>query len=435
MANLRYTARFKRDYRKGVAKGCDGEKLKALLELLRLDRPLPLGSRDAAAENAEVRSCRVEPGWQLAYRVKEGEVTLLRLKFARKERPKAAPPMALWFKTLLRSPVKTALTVLLLAVAAFLLLDNLSSYAMQTQAIKQAEEKVEGVLTVERSRVIRPVDGANSQFLFTDPTCPGQSYWESVSYETKHHEALSEEDLDNLEALPYIDGVDRRYMTAGVSEEYTRHDGPQANYGYMDRLVLEATVGSWDDFPDSAYTRPRPTIYDDDGLRIFYLADVELLAGDASILEFMKKIQRERTQNKIDFFVEWEHSVSNVLIPPLILQTFVENSIKYAVNDNKLFIILRGYEENGKLKIRISDTGQGFDEETLRNIRSFLETRVDEGRLGVGIVNTVQRMDILYQGEAELHVGNSPTGGAVTEICLPLRRHEDPCETKDREDG
>ena len=139
-------------------------------------------------------------------------------------------------------------------------------------------------------------------------------------------------------------------------------------------------------------------------------------------IENYLKIQRERTQNKIDFFVEWEHSVSNVLIPPLILQTFVENSIKYAVNDNKLFIILRGYEENGKLKIRISDTGQGFDEETLRNIRSFLETRVDEGRLGVGIVNTVQRMDILYHGDVELTVGNEESGGACTEICLPLLR-------------
>ena len=100
----------------------------------------------------------------------------------------------------------------------------------------------------------------------------------------------------------------------------------------------------------------------------------------------------------------------------------MENSIKYAVNDNKLFIILRGYEENGKLKIRISDTGQGFDKETLRNIRSFLETRVDEGRLGVGIVNTVQRMDILYHGDVELTVGNEESGGACTEICLPLLR-------------
>ena len=295
MANLRYTARFKRDYRKGVAKGCDGEKLKALLELLRLDYPLPLGSRDAAAENAEVRSCRVEPGWQLNYRVKEGEVTLLRLRFARKERPKAAPPMGLWFKTLLRSPVKTALTVLLLAVAAFLLLDNLSSYAMQTEAIKQAEEKVEGVLTVERSLVNRPADGTDTKFLFTDPTCPGQSYWESLSYENRHHEALTAADLKALEALPYIDAVDKRYMTAGVSETYRRHDGPMANYGYMDRLVIEATVGSYENITDN----PSFTIHPDDGARILYLEDVKLLAGDAATLEFMKKIQR----NQIELFV------------------------------------------------------------------------------------------------------------------------------------
>ena len=150
-------------------------------------------------------------------------------------------------------------------------------------------------------------------------------------------------------------------------------------------------------------------------------------------IENYLKIQRERTQNKIDFFVEWEHSVSDVLIPPLILQTFVENSIKYAVNDNTLFIILRGYEEDGKLKIRISDTGQGFDEKTLQNIRTFLETREEDGSLGVGIVNTVQRMDILYHGKVDLTVSNTESGGACTEITLPLLRKEAaPQEEKER---
>jgi sensor histidine kinase YesM len=142
-------------------------------------------------------------------------------------------------------------------------------------------------------------------------------------------------------------------------------------------------------------------------------------------IENYLKIQRERTQNQIDFLVEWEHSVSDVLIPPLILQTFVENSIKYAVSDNTLFIILRGYEENGSLKIRISDTGQGFDEKTLQNIHTFLETRKEDGSLGVGIVNTVQRMDILYHGKVDLKVENTPSGGACTEICLPLLRREE----------
>ena len=133
-------------------------------------------------------------------------------------------------------------------------------------------------------------------------------------------------------------------------------------------------------------------------------------------------IQKERTQNKIDFLVEWEHSVSDALIPPLILQTFVENSIKYAVSDNTVFIIIRGQEENGKLKISISDTGQGFDEKTLESIRSFLETRTDDGNLGVGIVNAVQRMDILYQGDVEVTVGNAASGGACTEIILQIRK-------------
>ena len=144
-------------------------------------------------------------------------------------------------------------------------------------------------------------------------------------------------------------------------------------------------------------------------------------------------IQKERTQNKIDFFVEWEHSVSDVLIPPLILQTFVENSIKYAVSDNKLYIIIRGFEEDGKLKIVISDTGQGFDDKTLQSIRTFLETREEDDQLGVGIVNTVQRMNILYHGEESLTVGNMESGGACIEICLPLIRNEEPVNTEKME--
>jgi len=279
MNKLRYTARFRRDYRRGLVSGCDSGKLKALLELLRLGAPLPLDSRDAPVRGTEARACRVEPGWQLIYRVKAGTVTLLRVKLIRRERPKLAPPMGLWFRTLLRSPVKTALTVLLLASATFLLLDNLSSYAMQTRALREAEEKVEGVLTVERSTVSRPQDGTQSWFLLTDPTNPGYIYWTSVSNESLHHETISESDLAALEALPYIDGIEKRYMTAGLSEDYTRHDNPLAQYGYMDRLVIEATVSSYkSNHQVITYT---PLV----GARKYYLKDVTLLAGDRTTLD------------------------------------------------------------------------------------------------------------------------------------------------------
>ncbi len=272
MASLRYTARFKRDYLRGAAKGCDPKKLKSLLELLRRSAPLPLGSRDAAAGNAQARTCRVEPGWTLVYRVKEGEVILLRLQYSRKDRPKAAPPMGLWFRTLLRSPVKTALTVLLLAAAAFLLLENLSSYAMQTEAIKQAEAAVEGVLTVERSPVSEPAEGKWNRFLLTEL---GESYrW--MTYESMHHEALSAADLEALESLPYIDAVDKRYMTAGVSEEYLRNDCSIEQYNYTDRLVIEATVSG-------IYPSEAMAVYN--SMKEIRLKDVTLLAGNRRYID------------------------------------------------------------------------------------------------------------------------------------------------------
>ena len=196
------------------------------------------------------------------------------------------------FKMLLRSPVKTALTVLLLAAACFLLLDNLSSYAMQTEAIRQAEEAVEGVLTVERSQVLRPADAMTTEFLFTDPTSQETSYYRYVRNERVHHEALNEDDLAALEALPYIDAVDRRYMTAGLSEDYARLDGPLSYYGYTDRVILEATVNGYEDFPEVARIRPSYTIADGEGNRIFYLKDVVLLAGSGSALAQLEKLQK-----------------------------------------------------------------------------------------------------------------------------------------------
>ena len=42
----------------------------------------------------------------LVYQTKEGMVTLLRMKFISRKRPKAAPPMGLWFRTLLIDVMK-----------------------------------------------------------------------------------------------------------------------------------------------------------------------------------------------------------------------------------------------------------------------------------------------------------------------------------------
>lgn len=132
------------------------------------------------------------------------------------------------------------------------------------------------------------------------------------------------------------------------------------------------------------------------------------------------KIQKERYQERFDFFVEWEIAAKELLIPPLIIQTFVENCIKYGIkNEEKTFIYVLASVEKERLKLMIADTGNGFPQEKLEQIQSFLETREFQDDLGVGIQNAIERMDILYNENVEIKLRNAMSGGAVVEIYLP----------------
>ena len=61
--------------------------------------------------------------------------------------------MRIHLKSLYRSPMKTTVTLLLLAAAAFLFLYNLSEYAVSDREYREARDKYEGVLTVEEQAV------------------------------------------------------------------------------------------------------------------------------------------------------------------------------------------------------------------------------------------------------------------------------------------
>ncbi len=137
------------------------------------------------------------------------------------------------------------------------------------------------------------------------------------------------------------------------------------------------------------------------------------------------QIQKERYLDKFDFFVEWESQASGCLVPPLIIQTFVENSVKYASAPGRLYVYALASIAEGRLKLMIADTGQGFLENKIREIQNFLDTRQEQEGLGIGIMNAIERMDILYGERVEVKVRNALSGGAVIEIYLPVRRNSD----------
>ncbi len=133
------------------------------------------------------------------------------------------------------------------------------------------------------------------------------------------------------------------------------------------------------------------------------------------------KIQKARYPDRFEFFVEYDNRVKTAPIPPLIIQTFVENSVKYGMSDEKMvfFYVLAGIEDE-QLFLFIADTGNGYSDDAMEKIRNFIDTRQPQDNLGVGICNAIERMDILYHGNVKIEIKNALTGGATVKIFLPM---------------
>ena len=78
MYQLKFTAKFKKDFKRIKRQGKDLSKLRAALELLMQGQPLPEAFRDHSLSGVYRghRECHIEPDWLLIYRVDEESVVL-----------------------------------------------------------------------------------------------------------------------------------------------------------------------------------------------------------------------------------------------------------------------------------------------------------------------------------------------------------------------
>jgi mRNA interferase YafQ len=81
MLSIRYTSAFKRDFKKAGKQGKDGEKLRAVLDLLVAGNPLPERNHDhdLGGNWKGYRDCHIAPDWLLIYRIEGNELILVRL--------------------------------------------------------------------------------------------------------------------------------------------------------------------------------------------------------------------------------------------------------------------------------------------------------------------------------------------------------------------
>lgn len=107
----------------------------------------------------------------------------------------------------------------------------------------------------------------------------------------------------------------------------------------------------------------------------------------------------------------------DIEIPPLMIQTLLENSMKYALDVyGKTIISLTIKKEGDRALIQVKDNGNGYSEEYLERYNKRLEAEGNH----IGIMNLRSRLEMMYGEDASIHLYNLEPKGACTEIRIKL---------------
>jgi sensor histidine kinase YesM len=134
-------------------------------------------------------------------------------------------------------------------------------------------------------------------------------------------------------------------------------------------------------------------------------------------------IQMDRA-NPLLLNLDVDQSLLDQKVPPLVVQTFLENSYKYNP-DTKKFLRFHvqidqiEVEEKPYIRLRLSDNGIGYGKEVLKKL-----SEADEQfeQYHVGISNLRRRMTLIYQNDYQMAFFNVPGGGACSLIYLPMQK-------------
>ncbi len=136
------------------------------------------------------------------------------------------------------------------------------------------------------------------------------------------------------------------------------------------------------------------------------------------------RIQELRFADSFYAHIEVEPSVGEVLVPPLILQTFVENTVKYQVvpgEHTDIYIVAARCEPPRErwIRIEIWDTGDGFSDQVLDCLAQEKQV-IDERGEHYGINNVAMRLRLIYGGQEHIEFRNHwETGGAYIMMEIP----------------
>lgn len=135
------------------------------------------------------------------------------------------------------------------------------------------------------------------------------------------------------------------------------------------------------------------------------------LRDELALQSLYLEMEQIRFPHRLRVVKEVPDELLDLLVPNLITQPLIENSMKHAVAQSTrgvcLSIIAR--EVGGKLRITVKDSGGNAG-------------TITGNGLGLGLQNVAKRLKIHFGDEAEFQAGPTAGGGFENEMAIPARR-------------
>jgi sensor histidine kinase YesM len=141
------------------------------------------------------------------------------------------------------------------------------------------------------------------------------------------------------------------------------------------------------------------------------------LEHEISTMNLYLAIEQVRFEDRLNVEIDVDSSARNALVPSLLLQPLVENSIKYAVaaSENGGTISIKARVFSQELLMEVSDTGPGID----------MENGVAPEFRGVGIKNTRERLKEMYGDDHSCKFATAAPTGLIVSIRIPFQPAQD----------
>lgn len=133
------------------------------------------------------------------------------------------------------------------------------------------------------------------------------------------------------------------------------------------------------------------------------------LDREIATLDLYLEIMRQRFEDRLNIDVQIAPEVHKALVPHLLLQPLVENSIRHGTNpqSNAVTVKVTAERDGTNTRVRIRDFGRGLPK--------------GQWRRGTGISNTMERLQQLYGSGHTLEFENCADGGLAVTVAVPYR--------------